>query len=314
MCSLTQITVVVVSYNTRELLLECLTSVIESAGGMNMEMIVVDNASEDGSIEAVRKRYPEVTIIANSTNVGFGAACNQAIRATNSPYVLLINSDARLTPEAFATLYDCLRLNPRCGAAGCRLINVEGREVINTRFFLTAFNQAFELMGLAAILPWRYSRRTRRPRLDENLLDCSVDWIDGACLILRREALNEVGLFDEQFFMYSEDEDLCSRLRQAGWSICFSALGTAIHHEGASSNKKRLEMLCHFYLSQMLFLSKHRGHISVFFYLVSMRSALIFKYLMRRLRPEDREREELAVRLASLSRARRLYLELHRSH
>jgi GT2 family glycosyltransferase len=301
MSSLAPITVVVVSYNTRELLLECLASVIESAAGMNIELVVVDNASEDGSIEAVRELHPGIMIIANATNAGFGAACNQAIRATSLPYILLINSDARLSPEALRALYDCLQSNPRCGAAGCGLVDGEGREVVNTRHFLTAFNQAFELVGIR-------SSRTGRPRLDENLRDCSVDWIDGACLILRREALDEVGLFDERFFMYSEDEDLCRRLKLAGWSICFSATGKVIHHGGASSAKKRLDMLCQFYLSQMLFLLKHGGGAAVFFYMVSMRSALTLKYAARWLRREKREREELAERLKSLSRARRLYL------
>jgi GT2 family glycosyltransferase len=306
MSSLARITVIVVSYNTRELLLECLASVIESAAGMNIELIVVDNASEDGSIEAVSERHADIRTIANATNVGFGAACNQAIRATSLPYILLINSDARLTPEALRALYDCLQSNPRCGAAGCRLIDAEGREVVNTRLFLTAFNQALELAGI-------HSSRTGRPRLDENLRDCSVDWIDGACLFLRREALDEVGLFDERFFMYSEDEDLCRRLKLAGWSICFSAAGTVIHHGGASSAKKRLDMLCQFYLSQMLFLSKHRGSASVFFFTVSMRSALALKYAVRWLRREKRVRDELAERLESLGRARRLYLSLNRS-
>jgi GT2 family glycosyltransferase len=305
MSSLARINVVVVSYNTRELLLECLASIIESAGGMIIELIVVDNASEDGSIEAVSERHPDIRVIANATNVGFGAACNQAIRATSLPYVLLINSDARLTPEAFRALYDCLQSNPRCGAAGCGLIDAEGRELINTRRFLTAFNQAFELVGIR-------SSRTRRPRLDENLRDCSIDWIDGACLFLRREALDEVGLFDERFFMYSEDEDLCRRLRLAGWSVCFSAAGTVIHHGGASSARERVDMLCQFYLSQMLFLSKHRGSASAFAFMNSMWLALALKYAVRWLRRERRVQDELAERLKSLIRARRLYLRLSR--
>jgi len=313
MCLLTEITVVVISYNTKQLLLECLASVIESTGSINIELIVVDNASEDGSIEAVRTSYPQVTTISNLTNVGFGAACNQAIRATNSPYILLINSDARLTSTALSTLYDCLRLNCRCGAAGCRLVNAEGKELVNTRFFLTPFNQALELIGLPAILPIRFTCRTQRPSLDENLLDCSIDWIDGACLFLRREALDEAGLFDERFFLYSEDEDLCLRLQKAGWSICFSAIGTAIHHGGASSTNNGFEMLCNFYLSQMLFLSKHRASASVFFFQVSMLSALSLKYLTRWFRRDSRGREELVGRIKSFSRACWLFRALHRS-
>src|SRR6185503_19865087 len=107
--------------------------------------------------------------------------------------------------------------------------------------------------------------------------DCSVDWIDGACLMLRRKALDQVGLFDEQFFMYSEDEDLCFRLRKHGWIVCFCDSGTVIHHGAASSEQNRSELLRHFHLSQLLFLSKHRGAGSAFVYSVMMGIVLTLK-------------------------------------
>jgi N-acetylglucosaminyl-diphospho-decaprenol L-rhamnosyltransferase len=275
-----QVAVVVVSYNTRDLLLGCLTSVLESAQDRSMELVVVDNASEDGSYEAVREAYAHTRLIRNSTNLGFGAASNQGIRATSSKFILLLNSDARLTAEAFQALCDCLERNERCGAAGCRLIDAAGAEVINTRNFLTPLNQAFELAGINLGSGWL--RRTRPPNLDRNLVDCSVDWIDGACLMLRRTALDETGIFDERFFMYSEDEDLCFRLRQRGWLVCFCGAGTAVHHGAASSQLHKIEMLGQFYLSQMNFLSKHRSRRSVSFYVALMKTVLLLKrWLLR---------------------------------
>ncbi|HKS41705.1 MAG TPA: glycosyltransferase family 2 protein [Blastocatellia bacterium] len=287
-----QVAIVVVSYNTRSLLLSCLASVIESKKSTSIELMVVDNASGDGSYEAAREACPEAVIIRNSTNLGFGAAANQAITQTSAPFILLLNSDARLTPEAFSALVDLLGSNSRCGAAGCRLINAQGEEMTSTRNFLTPFNQALELLS--------FTKRTHRLRPDANLTDCSVDWIEAACLLVRRAALDEVGLFDERFFMYSEDEDLCLRLRNRGWTICFTGRGTAIHHGAQSSANRRLEMLCQLYSSQMLFLAKHRGRASVSLYKFAMKTALILKRLL----PGGKaRREELTERLVAFRRA-----------
>jgi len=283
-----QVAVVVVSYNTRELLLKCVSSVFESTTGRSIELVIVDNASEDGSYDAVRNAYPEATTIRNNTNLGFGAACNQGIRATRSDFILLLNSDARLTPQAYQSLCDCLEQNRRCGAAGCRLVDPAGVEVINTRNFLTGLNQAFELAGIT-FASGRLGR-TRLPNPNGDLVDCSVDWIEGACLMLRRSALDESGLFDEQFFMYSEDEDLCLRLRKRGWLVCFCGGGTAVHHGAGSSRQRKNEMLRHFYQSQMLFLTKHRGRRSAVLYKIVMKTVLLCKRFLL----SDRNRREIA--------------------
>ncbi|HXG91313.1 MAG TPA: glycosyltransferase family 2 protein [Blastocatellia bacterium] len=290
-----QIAVVVVSYNTRALLLECLASVIESSREAEIELIVVDNASRDGSYEAVREAFPQAVTVRNSTNIGFGVACNQAIRRTTAPFILLLNSDARINTDALQAILDAMRFDERCGAASCRIVNDEGEEMINTRNFLTPLNQALELLG--------FKRRAYRPKPEDNNLDCSVEWIDGACLMLRRAALDEVGLFDEQFFMYSEDEDLCFRLKERGWKVCFSSAATVFHRGAASSSQDRTNMLRHFYSSQMLFLSKHRGRASVFLFRLAMKTALTLKLLLARLKSQDKRREEFAERLFALKRA-----------
>lgn len=300
-----QVAIVVVSYNTRELLLECLASAVESTRGRSAQLVVVDNSSEDGSYETVREAYPHATAIRNSTNLGFGAACNQGFKATDAPFILLLNSDARLTAQALHALCDCLEQNERCGVAGCKLIDAAGAEVINTRNFLTPLNQAFELTGIEVGLG--SLQRTRRPNVGRNLADCSVDWIDGACLMLRRAALDEAGFFDERFFMYSEDEDLCFRLRKRGWLVCFCGAGTAVHHGAASTQLRKIDMLRHFYLSQMVFLSKHRGPISAFVFKVAMRTVLVLKRLLLRdgSRREAAREHLQALREASVSKKQR---------
>ena len=293
-----QVDVVVVSYNTKELLLECLASVVDGAEGASTEIVVVDNGSADGSYNAVRDAYPQASAIHNSANLGFGAACNQGIRLTNSPFILLLNSDARLTREAFDVMLDCLEREARCAAAGCKMINAAGDEAINTRNFLTPFNQAFEIAGFK--LNARALSRSYRPFLDCDSADCSIDWIDGACLMLRRAALDEVGLFDERFFMYSEDEDLCLRLKKKRWLVCFCGAATAVHHGAASSEHNRIAMLRQFYLSQMLFLSKHRSRLSAFLYATSMKAVLILRQLLLR---DGRRRQEAGEHLAALRQA-----------
>ena len=289
-----QVAVIIVSYNTKKLLLECLASVVESAQDANIELVVVDNASDDHSYEAVRDAYPQAIAIRNDTNRGFGAACNQGIKSTTAPYILLLNSDARLSVQALQILRDCMKENERCGSAGCRIINESGVEVANTRNFLTSWNQAFETAGFK--FRSRSWRRSYQPILDDTLIDCSVDWIDGACLMLRRKALDEVGLFDEQFFMYSEDEDLCFRLEADGWRVCYCGGGTVIHHGAASSDRNKQEMLRHFYLSQMLFLSKHRSPGSSFFFSAAMSAVLLLKRLsIRDVNRRGRAMEQLAA-------------------
>ena len=145
-----QVAIIVVSHNTRDLLLDCLTSIVESTRGRQVECVVVDNASTDGSADAARAACPQATVIRNSENRGFAAACNQAIRETRAPMILLLNSDARLTGAAFDALMACLLENERCGAAGCRVVNDQG-VTATARNFLTPFNQALELLGIALL-------------------------------------------------------------------------------------------------------------------------------------------------------------------
>jgi N-acetylglucosaminyl-diphospho-decaprenol L-rhamnosyltransferase len=279
-CSEDRVSVAVVSYNTRDLLLDCLGSIAKSAAGDNLDIIVVDNNSSDGSDEAVRRFFPQATLIRNPQNSGFGRACNQAIAATSSPYILLLNSDASLDREALDALSDCMRNDPRCGAAGCRVLDSSGVPVINTRHFLNPINQALELLGIR--ISSRVLTRSQAPRLNQSNQDCSIEWIDGACLMLRRTAIEDVGLFDERFFMYSEDEDLCFRLKQRGWSICFTALGSVRHRGGGSAAQNRVESLVSYYSSQIEFLRKNRSSFSASLYVWIIRGILWVKRFFKR--------------------------------
>ena len=249
--------------------------------------------------------FPAVNLIHNAQNAGFGAACNQAIAASKSDLILLLNSDAAISPVAFKELVHVMESEPCCGAAGCTIVNAEGQMAVNTRNFLTPFNQAFELSGLSKILRISSWTRTCHPKPDASGLDCSVDWIDGACLMLRRAALDEAGVFDEQFFIYSEDEDLCYRFRKRGWSVCYSARASVIHHGAASADQDRPINFRHFYESQILFIQKYLGPNAASRFIVAMRCALAFKRVTSLLlfRPTSKK-NEIELRRSALLAAR----------
>jgi GT2 family glycosyltransferase len=218
---LTDLSVSIVNTNSRELLLACL----ESLRGADAEIVVLDNASEDGSAEAVRERFPHVRLIAQDFRAGFGANHNTVIRATSGRYVYVLNEDTTAEHWGFDRLVDFLDKHRRVAALGPRLLYPGGRSQDSAWRFPTPLVSALGLatLGKAGIK----QSRGDRPR--------QVDWVTGAALVLRRQALDEVGLFDEGFFLYSEEVDLQFRLRRAGWEVCFFPEVTVVHHESQFS-------------------------------------------------------------------------------
>jgi GT2 family glycosyltransferase len=296
------VAVVIVSFNTRDLLRECLES-LKCAGNVLLSgSVVVDNASHDGSPDMVRQCYPGVRLISNATNLGFARACNQGIRSTSAPFVLLLNSDARISESCLDALLSSFSLKDTCGAAGCSLVDATGRERPSTWHFLTPFNQALELLGLTRFAPERFGR-SYKPRPGPDGIDCSVDWVEASCLMVRRTAVEQTPLFDERFFMYSEDEDLCWRLRRSGWMICYSNRGRAVHHGGASAEQNPLQNLCHFYRSQYLLLLKHNGRASAQFFLAANKTALLLKRVWHRLSGNNSRLSDSRLRWKAIKHA-----------
>ena len=215
------IAVSIVNTNNRELLLSCL----ESLRGAEAEVVVLDNASEDGSAAAVRERHPDVRVIAQEFRAGFGANHNTIIRATESRYVYVLNEDTTSPDWGFARLGAFLDDNRQIAALGPQLMYPHGKHQPSAWRFPTP---AVSLLGLPTLGRVGVEQSTGvRPR--------SVDWLMGAALLLRREALDDVGLFDEGFFLYSEETDLCLRLRRHGWRACYFPAVTVVHHESQFS-------------------------------------------------------------------------------
>jgi GT2 family glycosyltransferase len=263
------LSIIIVNWNTRELLAKCLRSLyplpngqgqeagspIFRDGSCSYEVFVVDNASSDGSAEMVRQRFPQVRLMQNEENVGFARANNQAIPLSQGRYVLLLNSDTEVQPGALETLIAFMDAHPQAGATGPRLLNPDGSLQPSCHPMLTPGREFWRLLFLERLSPratypmHRWDDRTPR----------RVEVIKGACLLLRREALHQVGLLDESYFMYTEEVDLCYRLVLAGWECWWVPQATVIHHGEASSRQVAQRMYLALYQSKIQFYRKYGG-------------------------------------------------------
>ena len=215
------LSVSIVNTNSRELLLACL----ESLAPVEAEIVVLDNASEDGSAAAVRERFPHVRVIEQEHRAGFGSNHNTIIRATTGRYVYVLNEDTTANDWSFERITEYLDAHPQVAALGPRLVYPDGRLQDSAWRFPTPLVSTMGLATLGQLGVKQSKGASVRP----------VDWVMGAALVLRREALDQVGLFDEDFFLYSEEVDLQARLRQAGWETHYFPELTVVHHESQFS-------------------------------------------------------------------------------
>jgi hypothetical protein len=230
------LSVIIVSYNTREMTLDCLRTLQreleQSQLEQQTEIWLVDNASRDNSVEAVRAAFPQVLVIENPNNSGFGAANNLAMQQARGKYFLLLNSDAFPKPGALRTLLDFADAHPEAGAVGPRLLNADGSLQVSCWKFPSPGRVWLENLGLAALLP-------RHPVIGDYFrwahdAEREVDFVIGACLLLRREVYETVGGFDENFWMYAEETDWQRRMKNAGWRVLFTPAAQVTHLGGAS--------------------------------------------------------------------------------
>jgi GT2 family glycosyltransferase len=235
--------VIIVSFNTRDILRECLESVERESDGLRVETLVVDNHSSDGSPEMVENEFPQVRVLRSTINLGFGAANNLAIQAAGGRYLVLLNSDAFLCPGSLRAAVNNMDLHLKVALAGARLVGRDHSWQPSARMFPSVFSDAVVLSGLAARFPksrfFGYFDRTWADQSEP----AKVDWVPGAFSIVRATVLAEVGLFDPRFFMYSEEVDLCRRIKKAGYEIWYWPDILVIHLGGESSRQiKDLEL------------------------------------------------------------------------
>ena len=255
------LSIVIVSWNVRDLLRHCLQSVVTDAqpspddgvfriGDWEVEILVVDNASTDGSSEMVHDEFPRVHLIANNENRGFTAANNQGLTLSQGRYLLLLNPDTEIVGDALAAMIGYAQANGEVGALGPRLLNPDGSPQSSRRRFPT-FSTA--LVESTVVQEWWDDNRIlRRYYMADTQNDAiqRVDWVMGACLLVRREAYEQVGGLDEGFFMYSEELDWCRRIKSAGWEICFNPLAAIFRIE----NQRLFQGIISFtYIDQYIF-------------------------------------------------------------
>lgn len=230
------VSVAIAHWNLCNLLRDCLESVYANANEVSLEVIVVDNGSTDGSVEMVKENFPHVRLIENTQNVGFNIATNQAIRASGAKYVLLLNNDTVVPPGTLAKLVNYMDAHPRVGIVGPRLIYPDGRLQLSCHHFATVQSA----LWMALFLYRAFPRSERFGRYNMTYWDHDdtreVDWIMATCMLVRREAVSEVGLLDERAFAGGADADWCYRFWKAGWPVVFYHEATVIHHHGKSSS------------------------------------------------------------------------------
>jgi hypothetical protein len=226
------VSVVFVSWNAAGVLPEALASLHRHDHGCTFEVIVVDNGSTDGTAAIVAADWPAVTLLPLTRNVGFGAANNLGIEKACGRYILLLNSDTVSLPTTLSGLVQALEKDPSIGCVGARHINGDGTLQRSTNAFPTLLNDALELFELARLPAVQRFLAPRFPWFTDHSAMIDTGWVNGACMMFRKAALDEVGLFDPAFFIYVEEVDLCYRLHRAGWRIVFSPEAEVIHIEG----------------------------------------------------------------------------------
>ena len=243
------ISVITVSWNTRDLLRSCLESLLNELAGVDAEVFLVDNASADQSAAMVQSEFPQVRLIANETNRGFAAANNQALAQASGEFVLLLNPDTVVHPGAIKTLLEFMETHAKAGIVAPQLLESNGTIQRSCRQFPTFAGMLFELLGLSKLFPNQAIFRQYK-MLDWNHDDeRQVDQPEGACLLIRRQVIEEVGVLDEGFFMLFEEVDWCYRIKEKGWQIWFTPSARITHHYGQSIKQVKTKMI----------LSSHRG-------------------------------------------------------
>ncbi len=285
------VAIVIVNYNTKELLAACLRSVFGSVGGLRYAVCVVDNASQDGSAAMVRERFPEVELIANEENTGYPRANNQGLRlfgfrdspvpgADEQPdlprYALLLNPDTVLPQNALREMVAFLDGRPPAGIAGPKLLRLDGSlDKACRRSFPTPSTSLYHLLRLDSLFPRSHRfGRYNLTYLDPNVTN-EVDSVVGAFMLVRREAIRQAGLLDESFFMYGEDLDWAKRIKDAGWQVWYNAAVTVLHiKEAASRHSYRARV--EFYRALTLFYEKHYRATTPFYLDWAVRGGVAF--------------------------------------
>jgi len=268
------LSIIIVSWNTKEYLLSCLRSIFEEEGGAFREVIVADNGSQDGSGREVKKAFPLVHLIQNEKNLGFAKAVNQGLQKASGKYALLLNPDTRVKPGAIERLISFMEVHPDVGVSGAQLLKSNGSKQDSIANFPSL---ATELLN-KNLLRWLSPRKfPGKERIYSEPID--VDSVIGACMMVRREAWEQVGLLDEDYFLFLEETDWCYRMKKAGWEIYHVPDAKVYHFQGKSAQKEKKRARVEYFRSRYHFFKKNRGNLQWFLLFVGVVIRLGFELL-----------------------------------
>jgi GT2 family glycosyltransferase len=256
------LSIIIVNWNVRDLLRDCLRSIDAGRGGLALEVIVVDSASTDGSAEMVTTEFPWVRLIARPDNVGFPRGNNIGLAQAQGRYLLLLNPDTRVIGEALPVMVEHLSAEPDIGALGPQLLNTDGSVQSSRRRFPTLATGFFEGTWLEGLAPGVLRRYYALDLPDDAKSD--VDWLNGACIMIPRRVYDEVGGMDEAYFMYSEELDWCRRIKTAGWRVVYYPQAQILHHYGKSSEQAVMARHINFQRAKLRYYRKYHGWAQTF--------------------------------------------------
>ncbi|HRK61223.1 MAG TPA: glycosyltransferase family 2 protein [Candidatus Omnitrophota bacterium] len=266
------LTILIVNFKTTKLTLACIQSIYDFQPQCSFEIVLVDNGSNDGIGEKVAEQFPAVRFIETGDNVGFSRANNLGIHNSRGEFVVLLNSDVKLIESVWDAMVEFMRQQPELGVIGCREVDGDGNFQLSCGHFPNFINEI-----IRKIMHYRLSINDHKIRdyLDEKYSNLGlVDWVSGSCMMIRRKALMDAGLLDEQFFMYFEDIDFCCRVQNKGWGIRYFPAVTICHYGGRSAKHNLLHVLVEYRRSQAYFTRKYYGRFGS----VLIRIFLALKY------------------------------------
>ena len=256
------VSIIIVSWNVRDLLDKCLASLCKAQSERDsplIEIIVVDSASEDGSMDMVRRKYPQALILPQKENIGFTRGNNIGLAHARAPYFLLLNPDTELGDDALLQMLDYMDQHPDVGILGPRTLNTDGSHQSTRRRFPTLMTGLFESAWLSAYAPASVETRYRMlDTADDAILE--ADWVQGSAMMVRRELYAAIGGLDEGFVMYSEELDWCKRAKAAGWKVVYHGQALITHHGGKSSQQAAAFQQIQFHTSKLRYFRKHHGY------------------------------------------------------
>jgi len=269
------LSIIIVNWNTKEYLLPCLREIFERGQGMSREVILVDNGSKDGSGDEVKKAFPSVHVIQNEENLGFAKAVNQGLKNSSGRYILLLNPDTQVKNGATERLVSFMDACSDAAVAGAQLLNADGSKQNSIANFPSL---ASELLN-KSLLRWLFPKKFpgKRRNYSEPF---EVDSVIGACMMVRREAMKQVGLLDEDYFLFLEETDWCYRMRKAGWKVYHVPQAEVYHSQGKSVEKEKKRAKVEYYRSRNLFFKKHRGTLQWFFSVIGLMIKLIVDFVL----------------------------------